>query len=52
MDVDYSVYEGRSVTGGSDVVLIARRVIARLRRMRVKRLGKFLRRKTAREYLT
>ena len=53
MDVDYSVYEGRSVTGGSDVVLSRGRVIVDYGEWKgEKGWGKFLRRKTAREYLT
>jgi dihydropyrimidinase len=53
MDVDYSVYEGRSVTGGSDVVLSRGRVIVDYGEWKgEKGWGKFLRRKTARQYLT
>jgi dihydropyrimidinase len=53
MDVDYSVYEGRTVTGGSDVVLSRGRVIVDNGEWKgEKGWGKFLKRKTAREYLT
>ena len=52
MDVDYSCYEGREVTGGSDVVLSRGRVIVENGEWKgEKGWGKFLRRKTAREYL-
>jgi dihydropyrimidinase len=52
MDVDYSCYEGRSVTGGSDVVMSRGRVVVADGEWRGgKGWGKFLRRKTAREYL-
>jgi dihydropyrimidinase len=52
MDVDYSCYEGRSVTGGSDVVLSRGRVIVENGEWKGERgWGKFLKRKTAREYL-
>jgi len=53
MDVDYSCYEGRQVTGGSDVVMSRGRVIVDNGEWHgEKGWGKFLRRKTAREYLT
>jgi dihydropyrimidinase len=53
MDVDYSCYEGRSVTGGSDVVLSRGKVIVENGAWHgQKGWGRFLRRKTAREYLT
>jgi dihydropyrimidinase len=53
MAVDYSCYEGRRVTGGSDVVLSRGRVIVENGEWHgEKGWGKFLRRKTAREYLT
>jgi len=53
MDVDYSCYEGRSVTGGSDVVLSRGRVIVENGEWKgEKGWGKFLKRKTAREYLS
>jgi dihydropyrimidinase len=52
MDVDYSCYEGRSVTGGSDVVMSRGRVVVENGEwMGEKGWGQFLRRKTAREYL-
>src|SRR4051794_38477260 len=52
MDVDYSCYEGRSVVGGSDVVMSRGRVVVDNGEWRgEKGWGKFLRRKTAREYL-
>ncbi|HEY7025571.1 MAG TPA: dihydropyrimidinase [Candidatus Limnocylindrales bacterium] len=52
MDVDYSCYEGRSVTGGSDVVMSRGRVVVADGEWKGdKGWGKFLRRKTAREYL-
>ena len=52
MDVDYSCYEGRSVTGGSDVVMSRGRVVVDNGEWKgEKGWGKFLRRKTAREYL-
>ncbi len=53
MDVDYSCYEGRSVVGGSDVVLSRGRVIVENGKWKGERgWGRFLRRKSAREYLT
>jgi dihydropyrimidinase len=53
MDVDYSCYEGRSVTGGSDVVLSRGKVIVDNGDWTgQKGWGKFLKRKTARDYLT
>ena len=53
MDVDYSCYEGRSVVGGSDVVLSRGRVIVENGEWKgEKGWGKFLKRKPAREYLT
>jgi dihydropyrimidinase len=52
MDVDYSCYEGRMVTGGSDVVLSRGRVVVENGQWKgEKGWGKFLKRKTAREYL-
>jgi dihydropyrimidinase len=52
MDVDYSCYEGREVTGGSDVVLSRGRVIVENGDWKgEKGWGKFLNRKTAREFL-
>jgi dihydropyrimidinase len=52
MDVDYSCYEGRPVTGGSDVVLSRGRVVVENGTWKgEKGWGKFLKRKTAREYL-
>ena len=52
MDVDYSCYEGRSVTGGSDIVISRGRVIVENGVWKgEKGWGKFLKRKTAREYL-
>ena len=52
MDVDYSCYEGRAVTGGSDVVLSRGRVVVDNGEWKgEKGWGKFLKRKTAREYL-
>jgi dihydropyrimidinase len=52
MDVDYSCYEGRSVTGGSDIVMSRGRVIVENGAWKgEKGWGKFLKRKTAREYL-
>ena len=53
MAVDYSVYEGRTVTGGSDVVLSRGRVIVENGEWKgEKGWGKFMKRKTAREYLS
>ncbi len=53
MDVDYSCYEGRSVVGGSDVVMSRGRVVVDHGEWKgEKGWGQFLRRKTAREYLT
>jgi len=53
MDVDYSCYEGRSVTGGSDVVMSRGRVVVENGEWKgEKGWGQFLRRKTAREYLS
>jgi dihydropyrimidinase len=53
MDVDYSCYEGRSVVGGSDVVLSRGKVIVDNGEWTgEKGWGRFLRRKSAREYLT
>ena len=52
MDVDYSCYEGREVQGASDVVLSRGRVIVENGEWRgEKGWGRFLRRKSAREYL-
>ncbi len=52
MDVDYSCYEGRSVTGGSDVVMSRGRVVVENGDWKgEKGWGKFLKRRTAREYL-
>src|SRR6188768_3901503 len=52
MNVDYSCYEGREVTGGSDVVMSRGRVVVDNGEWRgAKGWGQFLRRKTAREYL-
>ncbi len=52
MDVDYSCYEGRPVTGGSDVVLSRGRVVVENGEWKgEKGWGKFLKRKPAREYL-
>jgi len=52
MDVDYSCYEGRSVVGGSDLVMSRGRVIVDNGEWQgEKGWGKFLRRKSAREYL-
>ena len=53
MDVDYSCYEGRSVTGGSDVVMSRGKVVVENGEWKgEKGWGQFLRRKTAREYLS
>ena len=52
MDVDYSCYEGRSVVGGSDVVISRGRVLVDNGQWQgEKGWGQFLRRKPAREYL-
>jgi dihydropyrimidinase len=52
MDVDYSCYEGRQVTGASDVVLSRGRVIVENGEWKgEKGWGRFLKRKTAREHL-
>jgi dihydropyrimidinase len=52
MDVDYSCYEGREVVGGSDIVMSRGRVIVENGEWKgEKGWGKFMRRKTAREYL-
>jgi dihydropyrimidinase len=52
MDVDYSCYEGRPVTGGSDVVLSRGQVVVDNGEWKgEKGWGKFLKRNTAREYL-
>jgi dihydropyrimidinase len=52
MDVDYSCYEGRQVTGGSDVVLSRGKVIIEDGAyVGAKGDGRFLKRATAREYL-
>ena len=52
MDVDYSCYEGREVVGGSDIVMSRGRVIVDNGEWKgEKGWGRFLRRKTAREYL-
>jgi dihydropyrimidinase len=52
MDVDYSCYEGRPVTGGSDVVLSRGRVVVENGQWKgEKGWGKFLKRSTARGYL-
>jgi len=53
MNVDYSCYEGREVQGASDVVLSRGRVIVENGEWKgEKGWGRFLRRKTAREFLT
>ena len=53
MDVDYSCYEGREVQGGSDVVLSRGRIVVEEGAWKgEKGWGKFLKRSTAREYLT
>ena len=52
MDVDYSCYEGRAVVGGSDIVMSRGRVIVEKGDWKgEKGWGKFMKRKTAREYL-
>ncbi len=52
MDVDYSCYEGRAVVGGSDVVMSRGRVVVENGDWKgEKGWGKFMKRKTAREYL-
>jgi dihydropyrimidinase len=52
MDVDYSCYEGREVTGGSDVVMSRGRVIVDNGEWKgEKGWGRFLKRRPAREYL-
>jgi dihydropyrimidinase len=52
MDVDYSCYEGRQVTGGTDIVLSRGKVIVEGGRyVGAKGDGRFLKRRTAREYL-
>jgi dihydropyrimidinase len=52
MNVDYSCYEGREVTGGSDVVMSRGRVVVENGEWKgEKGWGRFLKRKTAREYL-
>jgi dihydropyrimidinase len=52
MNVDYSCYEGRSVVGGSDVVMSRGRVVVENGEWKGERgWGQFLRRKPAREYL-
>jgi dihydropyrimidinase len=52
MDVDYSCYEGRSVVGGSDVVLSRGKVVVEGGHWTgEKGWGRFLKRRTAREYL-
>jgi dihydropyrimidinase len=53
MNVDYSCYEGREVQGGSDVVLSRGRLIVENGEWKgEKGWGRFLKRTTAREYLT
>jgi len=53
MNVDYSCYEGRVVTGGSDIVLSRGRVVVENDEWHgEKGWGRFLKRRTAREYLT
>jgi dihydropyrimidinase len=48
MDVDYSVYEGRSVQGGSDIVLSRGSVVVRNGEFTGKKgAGRFLKRSTA-----
>jgi dihydropyrimidinase len=52
MDVDYSCYEGRPVTGASDIVMSRGRVVVEKGEWKgEKGWGKFLKRSTAREYL-
>jgi dihydropyrimidinase len=52
MNVDYSCYEGRVVTGGSDLVLSRGKVIIDSGAyVGSKGDGRFLKRATAREYL-
>jgi dihydropyrimidinase len=52
MDVDYSCYEGRQVTGGSDVVLSRGTVVVENGEWRgTKGHGRFLKRAPARQYL-
>jgi dihydropyrimidinase len=52
MDVDYSCYEGRAVVGGSDIVLSRGRVIVENGDWKgEKGWGRFMKRRTAREYL-
>jgi dihydropyrimidinase len=52
MNVDYSCYEDRSVVGGSDIVMSRGRVVVEDGEWQgEKGWGKFLKRKTAREYL-
>jgi dihydropyrimidinase len=51
MDVDYSCYEGRTVQGGSDVVLSRGRIVIEDGRyVGSKGHGRFLRRAVARPY--
>ena len=53
MNVDYSCYEGREVVGASDVVMSRGRVVVDNGDWQgEKGWGKFLKRRTAREYLT
>jgi dihydropyrimidinase len=52
MDVDYSCYEGREVTGASDVVLSRGKVVVENGEFTgQKGDGRFLKRSVAREYL-
>jgi dihydropyrimidinase len=52
MDVDYSCYEGREVQGGADIVLSRGKVIVEYGSYTGRKGdGRFLRRKSAREYL-
>ena len=52
MNVDYSCYEGREVTGGSDVVMSRGRVVVENGEWKgEKGWGRFLKRTTAREFL-